>query len=69
VLRLLAPYVAAFVVGTSMRVSNTKAKAELGWKPTYSTYYEGVMATLSGVRVNTLAERIAPPALAKDNRA
>jgi nucleoside-diphosphate-sugar epimerase len=61
VLRLMAPYVAAFVVGTSMRVSNRKAKAELGWKPTYSTYHEGVMGTV--------AARIAPPALANANRA
>ena len=28
--RLTAPYVASFVVGTSMRLSNAKAKAELG---------------------------------------
>jgi nucleoside-diphosphate-sugar epimerase len=40
-LRLAAPYVASFVVGTSMRVSNAKAKAELGWQLRYPTWREG----------------------------
>jgi len=33
VLRLMAPYVAAFAVDTSMRVSAAKAEQELGWTP------------------------------------
>ena len=42
--RLAAPYVASFVVGTSMRVSNAKATAELGWRPLYPNYRVGVHA-------------------------
>jgi nucleoside-diphosphate-sugar epimerase len=47
VLRLLAPYVASFVVGASMHVSNAKAKAELGWRPAFPTYHEGIQAMVS----------------------
>ena len=43
-LRLTAPYVASFVADTSMRVSNAKAKTELGWQPRFPTYHEGVEA-------------------------
>jgi nucleoside-diphosphate-sugar epimerase len=32
------------VTGTSMRVANTKAKAELGWQPAFPTYREGIQA-------------------------
>lgn len=35
------PYLGA-IVRTSMRVSNAKAKRELGWTPTVSTYREGI---------------------------
>ena len=42
--RLAAPYVASFAVDTSMRVSNAKAGRELGWRPTYPTYRDGVRA-------------------------
>ena len=42
--RLLAPYVAAFAVDTSMRVSNARARGELGWRPAYPTYRDGVRA-------------------------
>lgn len=31
ILRLAAPYVTSLAFNTSMRVSNAKAKAELGW--------------------------------------
>jgi nucleoside-diphosphate-sugar epimerase len=47
VLRLLAPYVASFVVGASMHVSNAKAKAELGWHPAFPTYHEGIHAMVA----------------------
>jgi nucleoside-diphosphate-sugar epimerase len=47
VLRLAAPYVASFVVGTSMRVANDKAKAELGWRPAFPTYRAGIDAMIS----------------------
>lgn len=43
-IRAAAPYVASMVLDTSMRVSNTKAKAELNWRPTYATYREGLKA-------------------------
>jgi nucleoside-diphosphate-sugar epimerase len=43
-LRLAAPYVTSFAFDTSMRVSNAKAKADLGWSPKYPTYREGVSA-------------------------
>lgn len=34
----------------SKRVSNARAKAELGWRPTYPTYREGLSAILAGER-------------------
>ncbi|NUR85502.1 MAG: NAD(P)-dependent oxidoreductase [Nonomuraea sp.] len=40
--RLAAPYLATLMIDTSMRVSNAKARAELGWKPAYPSYREGV---------------------------
>jgi nucleoside-diphosphate-sugar epimerase len=43
-LRLAAPYLASFVVGTSMHVANAKARTELGWRPTYPTYRAGIRA-------------------------
>jgi hypothetical protein len=45
--RLAAPYVASFAIDTSMRVSNAKAKAELGWRPAYRTYHDGIGAAAS----------------------
>ena len=42
--RLAAPYVASFAIGTSMRVSNAKAKADLGWHPSFPTYRDGIRA-------------------------
>jgi nucleoside-diphosphate-sugar epimerase len=42
VLRLAAPYITSFAFDTSMRVSNAKAKVELGWSPKSPTYREGV---------------------------
>lgn len=44
-IRMAAPYFATLMLDTSMRVSNAKAKAELGWTPTMPSYSEGV-ATL-----------------------
>ncbi|WP_067824845.1 NAD-dependent epimerase/dehydratase family protein [Actinomadura kijaniata] len=43
-IRLAAPYFATLMVDTSMRVSNLKARAELGWTPALPTYREGVHA-------------------------
>jgi len=42
--RVIAPYVASFAVDTSMRVSNTKAALELGWRPQFPSYRDGVRA-------------------------
>ncbi|HKE74883.1 MAG TPA: NAD(P)-dependent oxidoreductase [Acidimicrobiales bacterium] len=42
--RLAAPYVATFALDTTMRVSNAKAAAELGWRPRFPTYRDGVAA-------------------------
>jgi nucleoside-diphosphate-sugar epimerase len=44
VMRLIAPYVTTFGFDTSMRVSNAKAKADLGWAPVYPTYRDGIRA-------------------------
>jgi nucleoside-diphosphate-sugar epimerase len=44
---MAAPYVASFVVGAALRASNAKAKAELGWRPAFATYVEGIRAMAS----------------------
>lgn len=41
--RLGAPYVAA-MLGTSMHVSNQKARAELGWSPVHASFRDGLAA-------------------------
>lgn len=41
-LRLLMPYAAAAAFDTRLAVSNRKAKAELGWRPQYPSYREGL---------------------------
>ena len=40
-LRLLAPYL-AFMMTSTLRVSNTRAQRELGWTPSVSTYRDGI---------------------------
>jgi nucleoside-diphosphate-sugar epimerase len=47
-LRLYAPYAAAVAIDTSMRVSNAKAKTELGWQPRFHDYLDGIAAMVSG---------------------
>jgi nucleoside-diphosphate-sugar epimerase len=49
-LRLAAPYVASFVVGTSMRVANARARTELGWRPMYPNYRAGIKAMAAAAR-------------------
>ena len=44
VFRLVAPYVATFAVDTSMRVANQLAARELGWRPAFRTFREGIAA-------------------------
>jgi nucleoside-diphosphate-sugar epimerase len=43
-LQLVAPYGGYVLARVSMRVSNAKAKRELGWVPRYPSYREGVAA-------------------------
>jgi hypothetical protein len=48
------------ILSTSMRVSNAKARRQLGWAPAVSTYREGISAggqgqPLSGLRQGTPA--------------
>lgn len=47
-LRLVAPYFSTLMLGTSMRVSNRKAKAELDWTPRYPGYREGIASERFG---------------------
>lgn len=46
-IRLAAPYFATLMIDTNLRVSNAKAKTELGWTPTLPSYREGVHAPRS----------------------
>jgi nucleoside-diphosphate-sugar epimerase len=39
--RLVTPYMARFT-SIRMPLSNAKAKAELGWRPKYSTMHQGL---------------------------
>ena len=54
-MRLIAPYVAALAVDSSMRVSNAKGKHDLGWRPRFATYREGIAAMVSGAPVESAA--------------
>jgi nucleoside-diphosphate-sugar epimerase len=47
-IRAAAPYVAAMILDTSMRVSNDKAKSELHWSPRYPTHLDGLESLASG---------------------
>ncbi|WP_431900528.1 NAD-dependent epimerase/dehydratase family protein [Nonomuraea sp. bgisy101] len=47
-LRLGAPYLACLMADTSMRVSNAKAREELGWQPSYGSLSEGLAAPPPG---------------------
>jgi nucleoside-diphosphate-sugar epimerase len=42
VLRASAPFAAQLLTSTSMRLSTTKARRELGWAPQYANYAEGL---------------------------
>ena len=41
-LRSVAPFRAHLITATSMRVSNARARSELGWAPTFATYREAL---------------------------
>ena len=47
-LRIVAPFGAQLMASTSMVVSNARAKRQLGWRPKYRSYPEGLAATLAG---------------------
>jgi nucleoside-diphosphate-sugar epimerase len=49
-LRLAAPYMGGLMTRQSLRLSNAKAKADLGWRPTMPTYREGIEALLAELR-------------------
>ncbi len=53
VIRLVAPYVAALVMDTSMRVSHAKATRELGWTPTMPSYRDGIRAATADLDSQT----------------
>lgn len=40
------PYMYALMVGTRIRLSNAKARAELGWAPYYSSCHDGLAAVV-----------------------
>ncbi|MGV9413769.1 NAD-dependent epimerase/dehydratase family protein [Nocardia sp. NPDC003693] len=49
-LRRMVPYFGPLMLDTTLRASNAKARADLGWAPTYPTYREGMAAGASAVR-------------------
>ena len=56
----MAPWLLKFIIGgplvdslvTSFRISNEKAKQELGWQPRYSTFKEGLPGVLKALEAN-----------------
>ena len=58
-LTLIAPYVVAFGMDTQMRVSNERAAMELGWRPRYPSYREGVAVMAGGLREGSSAHTTA----------
>lgn len=55
VFRVVAPWIAAVAFDSNMRVSNAKAKRELGWEPRYKTYREGIAVMAAEVATETTA--------------
>ncbi len=49
-LRLAAPFLGTVMTRQSLRLSNAKAKAQLGWRPTVPTYREGIETALTELR-------------------
>ncbi|MFE2998821.1 NAD-dependent epimerase/dehydratase family protein [Nocardia sp. NPDC059246] len=48
--RMASPLAAAQMLDFSIRVSNAKARADLGWKPMYPTYREGLPTLADSMR-------------------
>lgn len=64
-LHLYASYITAVAIDTSMRVSNTKARRELGWRPQFPTFHDGIAAMVS----ETLKDSaVLKPAVAANRR-
>jgi nucleoside-diphosphate-sugar epimerase len=53
---VLAPYGAAMMT-SALRVSNAKAKADLGWEPSVPTYREGIARIASTLRRDRRGDR------------
>jgi nucleoside-diphosphate-sugar epimerase len=51
--RPFLPYVALFMSRTRLRVSNQRAKQDLGWIPSFPTYREGVVDVAAGLTGRT----------------
>jgi nucleoside-diphosphate-sugar epimerase len=49
-LRLAAPYAYTILCATSMRASNARARAELGWAPDVPTYRQGIQRVAQMLR-------------------
>src|SRR5258708_14941333 len=47
--RLVAPFMAAAWLDTTMRVSNKKAKEELQWMPRFPSYHQGIAEFAAGL--------------------
>jgi nucleoside-diphosphate-sugar epimerase len=49
-LALVAPFAVNLVARTNLRVSNARAKVELGWEPAYPSYRDGLTKASVGAR-------------------
>jgi len=50
-MRRSAPFLAQLLTATSIRVSNARARAELGWAPAYPSYRDGIRSALTDAAV------------------
>jgi nucleoside-diphosphate-sugar epimerase len=51
--RPVLPYAALFMSRTRLRVSNARAKRDLGWQPAFPTYRQGVVDVAASLRGRT----------------
>lgn len=51
--RLIAPYAGTLMTRTSMRLDTTRARSELGWRPSVADYREGIALTAKTTRERT----------------
>jgi len=69
VVRAFAPYAGTMMTRQSLRLSNAKAKAELGWRPAVPTYREGVAALVAALRPPADPDADAEPGPHPDRKA